>query len=109
MGLDIKRVQSEITTTGTKDVIFTAAVINTLSLNIQVLNNTGGVAKIRVWKVLNTETLGDEHLLGKDIPIAALDSVSLSFGKQAFIAGDKIQIESDVQPVTVNLNYIEIT
>jgi len=109
MPLGIKRVQVEITTTGTKEVILTAAVANTLSLNIDVFNGNAGQALIKVWKVLNTETLGNEHRLGQDIPIDGLDSNSLSFGKQAMIAGDKIQIETDKQPITVNINYIEIT
>jgi len=109
MGLDIKRVQAEITTTGTKDLILTGAAANTLILNIQIFNGNAAQAKIKVWKVLNTETLGNEHRIGQDIPIESLDSDSLNIGKQSLIIGDKIQIETDKQPINVNINYIEIT
>ena len=109
MALGIKRVRAEITTLSTKDVIFTATAAETLTLNMHVFNGAAGVTKIKVWKVLNGETLGNEHRLGQDIELQPLESVSLSLGKQAMIVGDKIQCEVDGQPVNFVINYIEIT
>ena len=109
MGLGIKYTQTEITTIATPTTLFTAAAsVETLTVNIQVYNRTGGVAKIKIWKVPNGATRGDEHLLGSAISIPALGSDTLIFGKQALEPSDTLQAESDAQPINFNINYVQV-
>jgi len=109
MALGLKYQQTEITTVATPTTIYTAgASVESLTINIFVYNTTGGAALIKVWKVPNAATRGDEHLLGSAISVPALGSVELIFGKQALEPTDTIEAESDVQPINFNVNFIEI-
>ena len=113
MAVLFKFKQTEITTVDTIVNVFTAvatASTETMVLSVDIFNGNAGAAKIKAHNVPQAESADNGNRVGQDVSIPTLESVRpIFFNKVPLESSDKIDIETDKQPVNVRVNYLEIT
>jgi len=113
MGLKFDYVQTEITTVDTITEVFEATSVagtQTMITSIDVFNGNAGEAKLKAHNVPAAESADNGNRVGQDVSIPILGSVRPIFGnKVPMKINDTFEIETDVQPVNIRVNFVEIT
>ena len=98
------------TGSGTQDLVHTGAnttIVTALSIKNQSLTNA---AKVEVWLVPNTKSLGNNYKILNDADLPIDDTIALdSVIKQNLSAGDKIYVETDIASCNVFFSYVELS